>query len=387
MVSCTQHNKSAVVRRLAVYEEGGIRTKCKKGGISVKRKLIAWLLVLVLCAGITVPVMAATWTIEQTARDPETAEDEAGVYFWKDTLQIDTVRSAKFVNDSKYDVICYCDAPARITLLTTVYCVDLGSSVQRCTVGEDGETIYGDFVERVQKVAAYTYDGVRLSDSYSGAGTCWELPEGIYYMFGMAGGSLYLVVSNSENDPAPTESEEPEMPSVSFTDVTADSWCYTSVCWAVQQQITNGTGNNLFSPTRTCSQAEIITFLWRAAGQPEMRIGINPYNHAAVTEEQYYYQALLWAWGEGLVRNVELDPHAACKRSDVVTYLWKLAKKPTANAANFTDVPADAAYADAVAWAVETGITKGTGNNEFSPATTCTREQIVTFLYRYFVGA
>lgn len=359
-----------------------------KAGIIVKKRITVLCLVLALCAGLTVPVMADTWDTSRASWAQETLDGAPALDFWKHTLQIDTVYSSEYIKtgDWKPDVVCYCNAPAKVTLLETVYSVDLGGSVRRCTIGDDGEILYGDWVKRTRKVEAYTWDGISLGDEYSAAGTCWDLSEGIYYMFGMAGGSLYLVVGDSGNAPSTAEPEEPDTPAISFTDVVAGSWCYEPVCWAVQQEITLGTGNGQFSPARTCSQAQILTFLWRAAGQPEVESGGNPYNNTAVTSGQYYYKALIWAWDNGIVQDAELDPGAPCKRSDVVTYLWKLAQQPAADAAAFTDVPTDAVYADAVAWAVETGITKGTGTSTFSPEMTCNRGQIVTFLYRYFIA-
>lgn len=167
-----------------------------------------------------------------------------------------------------------------------------------------------------------------------------------------------------------------------FSDVTEKDYFAQSVVWAVEKKITSGTGNNRFSPGETCTQAQILTFLWRAKGSPE------PAGTASlpgVDASAYYYKAALWAKEQGMIGE-DFAAGEPCTRAMAVTYLWKQAGSPAAPAASFTDVPSGADYAPAVAWAVEQGVTSGTGNNQFSPAQTCTRGQIVTFLYRAFAG-
>ena len=165
-----------------------------------------------------------------------------------------------------------------------------------------------------------------------------------------------------------------------FYDVQADDWFALPVLWAVENNITNGTGSNQFSPDATCTTAQILTFLWRAAGSPEPGIR-NPF--ADVSSSDYFYQAAVWASEKGLVTGSRFGGGAPCTRSATVTYLWKLSGSPAAGSSAFGDVPAGAPYSSAVAWAVEKGVTSGTGNNRFSPNETCTRGQIVTFLYRW----
>lgn len=177
----------------------------------------------------------------------------------------------------------------------------------------------------------------------------------------------------------------------SFSDVASGDWFYDQVLWAVQNGITTGTTTTTFSPNATCTKAQIITFIWRASGEPApSNVGIK-YKNPAVSANQYYYNAMLWAFGtlysdEGL----DIDPNAPCKRSDVAMYLWNLGakqspSKPASERLTFNDVPANAAYADAVAWAVDADITEGMGDGRFCPEQTCTRAQIVTFLQRFFV--
>ena len=171
---------------------------------------------------------------------------------------------------------------------------------------------------------------------------------------------------------------QPAAPAVStvggFTDVKTGDYFADPVLWAVEKNITQGTGNGQFSPNVTCNQGQILTFLWRAQGEPKPS--------GTVSGTQYYATAAQWAKEQGLTDNFSAE--ADCTRAMVVTYLWKLAGSPNAGTPDFTDVSANADYAQAVAWAVEQGITSGTGNGQFSPNGICNRGQIVTFLYRAF---
>ncbi len=169
-----------------------------------------------------------------------------------------------------------------------------------------------------------------------------------------------------------------------YSDVAVGSYCDEPVRWAVKENITTGATAKTFEPDATCTQAQILTFLWRADGSPEPTIK-NPYTNSAISSDQYFYKALLWAWEEHLITDSDLNPNSNCLRSDVVTYLWTLDGQPTAAAADFGDVAASADYAPAVNWAVDTGITTGTTATTFEPNATCTRGQIVTFLYRFYV--
>lgn len=164
-----------------------------------------------------------------------------------------------------------------------------------------------------------------------------------------------------------------------FTDVKRDDWFAEPVTWAVDNGITTGTSAATFSPNETCSRAQIITFLWRAADSPQPG-AFGVFRDVTVTD--YYYSAALWAYENGLVDEGTFAGNTPCSRSDVVIYLWKLGGHPSAPATHFSDVPGSAPYARAVSWAVDRGITNGTGENRFSPDRTCTRAQIVTFLYR-----
>ena len=180
--------------------------------------------------------------------------------------------------------------------------------------------------------------------------------------------------------------ENPEVPE--FTDVERDDYFYDAVQWAVAQNITTGTGWNSFSPDAVCTRAQAVTFLWRAAGQPAPKQTVMPFTD--VTPDAYYRDAVLWAVENDITAGTSattFSPDAVCTRGQIVTFQWRAAGRPAAGTANpFTDVAADAFYADAVLWAVEHDITAGTSATTFSPDAVCTRAQIVTFLYRAQFG-
>lgn len=184
------------------------------------------------------------------------------------------------------------------------------------------------------------------------------------------------------------DGETPSIPSTSATPISADKFIdvrqsdyfYNPVLWGVEQEIVSGTGANRFSPNDTCSKAQILTFIWRAAGKPEPTVS-NPFTDVASSD--YYCKPAVWAYEKGMVTGSSFAGSAPCTRSMAVTYLWQAAGSPAVAApAQFTDVRSGAGYARAVAWAVNNGVTNGTGANTFSPDTTCNRGQIVTFLYR-----
>ena len=169
----------------------------------------------------------------------------------------------------------------------------------------------------------------------------------------------------------------------SFLDVKADAYYADAVVWAVDKKITSGTSATTFGPDNTCTTAQILTFLWRANGSPAIS-GSNPFSD--VPDDAYYYQAALWAREKGLISGSVFRGDTPCTRASTVTYLWKLAGRPSVGGGGFTDVPASASYAQAVAWAVNEGITSGTGDEKFSPDAICTRGQIMTFIYRDILG-
>lgn len=168
--------------------------------------------------------------------------------------------------------------------------------------------------------------------------------------------------------------------STDFIDVPPGSWYSDAVEWAVEHGITAGTSTTTFSPEKTCSNAEVLTFLWRTCGQPTPGI-VNPFTNVGAND--YYYDAAVWAYEQGMVSGKHFQADTPCTREMAVTYLWIEAGSPAALLnAQFTDVNDD--YAQAVAWAIDMGITNGTSETAFSPEVICTRAQIITFLYRDF---
>ena len=169
-----------------------------------------------------------------------------------------------------------------------------------------------------------------------------------------------------------------------FVDVATGSYYEDAVDWAVENGITKGTDDTHFSPDGICTRAQAVTFLWRAAGSPEPKTNTMPFTD--VNAGSYYYDAVLWAVENGITKGTSdttFSPNMTCTRAQIVAFLWRSEKSPAAGTANpFADVKSTAYYADAVLWAVREDITKGTTNTTFSPDADCTRAQIVTFLWR-----
>ena len=193
-----------------------------------------------------------------------------------------------------------------------------------------------------------------------------------------------------------------------FSDVSRDAYYYEPVLWAVEKQITNGVTATQFSPGATCTRGEIITFLWRAMGQPEPEGSASPF--ADVAESDFYYKPVLWAYEQGMAAGANFSPKSPCTRSEAVSFLWHSAGRPEASSVTgchrkdtasdrvqgdlggrpeassvtgFADVGSSASYAQAVSWAVSNNIVNGTSDVAFSPSDTCTRGQIVALLWRY----
>lgn len=169
----------------------------------------------------------------------------------------------------------------------------------------------------------------------------------------------------------------------SFTDVQPGAYYADAVAWALEKSITAGTSATTFSPDAPCTRAQIVTFLWRAAGSPEATDSC-PFTDVPV--DSYYYDAVLWAVEQGITSGTSattFSPNVTCTRAQAVTFLYRYEKSPAVSGSNgFTDVAADAYYSNAVQWAVDKNVTAGTSATTFSPNEACTRGQIVTFLYR-----
>ena len=171
-----------------------------------------------------------------------------------------------------------------------------------------------------------------------------------------------------------------------FYDVPNGAYFYEAVKWAVKSGVTNGLSDTMFGPYESCTRAQIVTFLWRAVGSPEPKTASS---FTDVPVSTYYAKAVAWAVENGITNGMTATmfaPDATCTRGQIVTFLYRALKGTASGSTNFTDVKSDAFYADAISWAVANNVTNGTSNTTFSPNADCTRAEIVTFLYRAYQG-
>ena len=170
---------------------------------------------------------------------------------------------------------------------------------------------------------------------------------------------------------------------LSFTDVSAKAYYFDAVAWAVKNKITSGQSDTLFAPDASCTRAQMVTFLWRANGSPALKTTEMLFTD--VSKDAYYYDAVLWASENGITTGTgetTFSPNQVISRAEAVTFLWRAAGKPIAEGSLFADVESTKYYAEAVRWAVTSGITNGMSDSTFAPNDICTRAHIVTFLYR-----
>ena len=218
---------------------------------------------------------------------------------------------------------------------------------------------------------------------YAKTGTTVYIPFTIYAKYGTSGAVTRQVTGTVAVKIAQT---------MNFVDVKPTDYFYNPVKWAVGKNITKGTSAVTFSPDKTCTRAEIVTFLWRDAGSPMPTISRNPFTDVSYSMGADFYNAILWASQNGITAGTStttFSPNKNCTRAEIVTFLWRYAKKPVGYGSNsFTDVNKTdhAPYYDAILWAVSKGITNGSTTTTFAPNDTCTRAQAVTFLYRYEGG-
>ena len=228
---------------------------------------------------------------------------------------------------------------------------------------------------KVTPDSGYALEGLTVTDKDGKKLKLTDKGSGVY-TFTMPAGKV-TVEAGFRADAA-----EPVNP---FVDVSGGAYYEDAVLWAVREGITSGTTATTFSPGASCTRAQMVTFLWRAAGSPKAS-GSNPFRD--VSADTYYYDAVLWAVENGITSGISaaaFAPDAMVTRAQTVTFLYRAAGSPAAApGSSFSDVRSDAYYADAVSWAVEKGITSGTAAAAFSPDADCTRAQIVTFLYRQY---
>lgn len=222
----------------------------------------------------------------------------------------------------------------------------------------------------VGDIVAKDVNGNKLTLKDNGDGT---------YTFTMPASKVTIEATFAEK-----QADEPVAPEKLFADVSADDYYYEAVKWASENGVTGGIGENLFGANLPCTRAQIVTFLWRAAGSPEPK-GMSGF--VDVSADAYYAKAVAWAVEQGIVSGTSattFSPDAVCTRAQSVAFLYRAFGTRTDKAAGFSDVSADAYYADAVAWAVENGVASGIGGGLFAPDQDCARGQIVAFLYRAY---
>ena len=223
----------------------------------------------------------------------------------------------------------------------------------------------------------YEVDDIVAKDAKGNKLTLKDNGDGTY-TFTMPASKVTVTAAFAE------KKAEPIAPEKLFADVSAEEYYYEAVKWASENGVTGGIGENLFGANLPCTRAQIVTFLWRAAGSPEPK-GMSGF--VDVSADAYYAKAVAWAVEEGIVSGTSattFDPDAVCTRAQSVAFLYRAFGEKVNKAAGFSDVSADAYYADAVAWAVENGVASGIGGGLFAPDQDCARGQIVAFLYRAY---
>lgn len=223
----------------------------------------------------------------------------------------------------------------------------------------------------------YEVDDIVAKDAKGNKLTLKDNGDGTY-TFTMPASKVTVTAAFAE------KKAEPIAPEKLFADVSADDYYYEAVKWASENGVTGGIGENLFGAKLPCTRAQIVTFLWRAAGSPEPK-GMSGF--VDVSADAYYAKAVAWAVEQGIVSGTSattFNPDAVCTRAQSVAFLYRAFGEKVNKAAGFSDVSADAYYADAVAWAVENGVASGIGGGLFAPDQDCARGQIVAFLYRAY---
>lgn len=223
----------------------------------------------------------------------------------------------------------------------------------------------------------YEVDDIVAKDAKGNKLTLKDNGDGTY-TFTMPASKVTVTAAFAE------KKAEPIAPEKLFADVSAEEYYYEAVKWASENGVTGGIGENLFGANLPCTRAQIVTFLWRAAGSPEPK-GMSGF--VDVSADAYYAKAVAWAVEQGIVSGISattFNPDAVCTRAQSVAFLYRAFGEKVNKAAGFSDVSADAYYADAVAWAVENGVASGIGGGLFAPDQDCARGQIVAFLYRAY---
>lgn len=379
----------------------------------MKKRVLSFALALVTCIGLIAPALAAGQPGDTMFSDKDSTYTLSNPILYtlsrSDIQGIDRSSMKMFIEGEPYDEDYFGPTSDYLneffwSRMNTVYAVPEGTivtlpnSVLTRTIFQY-DVIWENSVCRASEFGVFNYPGF-TSVTLDGGGYIlgvelqyanMEMGENTTDIGDNIAGIVFFYVpekgTTSTTNPftsatipsTPTTPTTPSKPK--FTDVSANAYYAESVAWAVEKGITAGTSDTTFSPDSTCTTAQILTFLWRSQGQPEPT-SKNPFSD--VKESDYFYKAALWSSEKGLVSGANFNGNSPCTRSATVTYLWILAGRPDASHSNFTDVPQIEKYAQAVAWAVAQEITAGTSETTFSPETTCTRGQIMTFLYRAY---
>ena len=292
-------------------------------------------------------------------------------------VQANTAYQWKFTPDSKnYDPI-----EGSITLYyvstgggSTTYPVSTPSKTENGSMSVSPKNASrGDTVTiTVKPDDGYVLDDLAVTDKNGNDLKLTDKGNG-KYTFTMPAGKVEVKASFAE-----------EAETSPFADVATNAYYYEAVKWAAEQGITGGIGNNLFGPNQPCTRAQIVTFLWRAAGSPEPK---DMSSFADVSTDSYYAKAVAWAVENGITSGTgdgKFSPDATCTRAQAVMFLARALNAKATSAAEFSDVPTDSYFAEAVAWAASNGVTAGIGGGLFGPNNDCTRAQIVTFLFHAY---
>ena len=287
------------------------------------------------------------------------------------------VRGKNITEQAEVDAMAKAIEDAIAALVQKSYPVTISGTTEHGTVTASTEAAVGGSTVTItaKPDSGYTLGGITVTDSEGNELSLTDNGNGAY-TFTMPSGKVEIHVTFTEDG-----SLNP------FQDVPDDAYYFEAVNWAVANNVTNGTSETTFSPDVGCTRAQVVTFLWRAAGQPEPTGRVNPFTD--VKEGTYYYKAVLWAVEKGITNGTSettFDPDETCTRGQIVTFLWRREGKPAPTGANnpFADVKPSAYFGSAVLWAVEKGITNGTSETTFDPNEDCTRAQVVTFLFRAY---
>lgn len=350
----------------------------------MKKRILSLLTALALCLGLTVSAMAAeeqqivvngrTYERLLAAILSET-EDKPVTLRLESDIQL--VSSAIVIGSSDYDGL----------FGGTVFTV----ASHDVTIDLNGHTLTGENGYAVFEVQdGYTLTIIDSSEAQTGqvvsqGETVAAVADGAVYNSLPPAAEEPSVPSDDTDDPADVpdngsgDDDDSAVEAVWFADVKDSDYFAQPVKWAVGKGVTAGTSATTFSPDATCTRGQIITFLWRASGSPEPA-GDNPFSD--VSSDAYYAKACAWAYEQGIAAGTAFEPEAPCTRAMAVEFMWKQAGSPVIEGSNpFLDVASDASYAQAAVWALENGVTAGTGPDAFSPDVICTRAQIMTFLY------